>query len=71
MNICSKGQNIPLQLDGRNTIIDGPFVSLDVTFCKSLDPYVNVILCLPFHLFLSVFRTILEKIGLQGKVEPH
>ena len=29
-----------------------------------------MILCLPFFLLLSVFRTILEKMVLQGKVKP-
>ena len=34
---------------------------------KSLHPCINVILCWPFLLLFSVFRIVLETMGLQGK----
>ena len=41
-------------------MINSPFVSPDITFCKSLHPCVNV-MWLPFLLLVSVFRIIMKK----------
>lgn len=51
-------------------IINRPFVSVMMSpFVNICNPHVNVILCLPFPL-VSVFRIVLEKLGLLGRVEP-
>ena len=62
MTIYSRGPKTPPRRDGGKA---------DVHFCTSLHPCVDVILCLPFLLLPSVFRAILGKTGLEGKVQPY